>query len=103
NDFALHRLFLGRVRDDDAALRLLVSVDALHDDAVMQGAKFQLCHGDLFRLGRAGLGGRGIGILNAGVPSAAEIWLALRTVKRRAPSQGQEPRRWCWQIFIASS
>src|SRR6478736_5485877 len=52
DDFALHRLFFGGIWDDDAALRLVIRVDALDDDTVMQGAKLQLCHGDLFRLGR---------------------------------------------------
>src|SRR5262249_3751136 len=47
NDFALHRLFFGGIRDDDATLRLLIRVDTLDDDTVMQGAKLQLCHGDL--------------------------------------------------------
>src|SRR5512137_55867 len=34
---ALGRLLLGRVGDDDAALRLLLFLDALHDDAVLKG------------------------------------------------------------------
>src|SRR6266508_1454099 len=33
---ALDRLLLGRIGDDDAALRLLLLLDALHDDAVLQ-------------------------------------------------------------------
>ena len=35
---ALLRLFLGRVRDDDAADLLLALFDARHDHAVVQGA-----------------------------------------------------------------
>src|SRR5512136_2193615 len=34
---ALGRLLLGRVGDDDAALGLLLFLDALHDDAVLKG------------------------------------------------------------------
>src|SRR5215475_1905753 len=36
NDLAFHRLFLGRVRDDDAALGLLFLRDALDHDAVVK-------------------------------------------------------------------
>ncbi len=36
NDFALLRLFLGRVRDDDPADLLLTFLDALDDDAVVE-------------------------------------------------------------------
>src|SRR5215471_13757835 len=39
NDLALHRLFLGRVGDDDAASSLQVLFDAAHDDAVVERAK----------------------------------------------------------------
>src|SRR3979490_420824 len=39
-DFALRGLFLGTVRNDDAALGLLFGVDTLDDDAVMQRAEF---------------------------------------------------------------
>src|SRR5262245_27667171 len=39
NDLALHRLFLGRVGDDDAASSLHVLFDAAHDDAVVERAK----------------------------------------------------------------
>src|SRR6185503_11947821 len=45
NDFPLGGLFLGGVRDDDAALGLLIRLDAANDDAVMQGAKLGLGHG----------------------------------------------------------
>ena len=38
--FALLRLLLGGVRDDDAALGLRAGIDAAHDDTVMQGAEF---------------------------------------------------------------
>ena len=45
---ALLRLFLGRVRDDDAADLLFALFDALHDHAVVQGADAYLgcccCH-----------------------------------------------------------
>src|SRR6185503_20152694 len=36
NDLAFHRLFLGRVRNDDAALGLLFLRDALDHDAVVK-------------------------------------------------------------------
>src|SRR3569833_1788661 len=36
NDLAFHRLFLGRVRDDDAALGLLFLRDALDHDAIVK-------------------------------------------------------------------
>jgi hypothetical protein len=39
-DFALRGLFLGGVRNDDAAGRLLLGIDALDDDAVVKRAKF---------------------------------------------------------------
>ena len=45
DDFALARLFLGGVGDDDAALGLLFGFDAAHDHAVMQGTKLGLGHG----------------------------------------------------------
>src|SRR3984957_17749599 len=38
-DFALRGLFLGAVRDDDAALGLLFGIDAFDHDTVMQGTK----------------------------------------------------------------
>src|SRR6185295_7863557 len=44
HDLALLRLLLGGVRNDDAALGLLLGVDALHDHAIMQGTKLGLCH-----------------------------------------------------------
>src|SRR5262249_45349120 len=40
NNFAFHRLFLRRVRNDDAALCLLFLGDALHHHAIMQRAEF---------------------------------------------------------------
>ena len=43
DDLALLRLLLGGVRDDDAALRLLVGLDAADHDAVVQRTE---CHGD---------------------------------------------------------
>src|SRR6267154_2414975 len=39
-DFALRGLFLGSVRNDDAALGLIFSFDALDDDAVVERAEF---------------------------------------------------------------
>ena len=36
DDFAFHRLFLGGVRNDDAALGLLFFLDALDHDAVVK-------------------------------------------------------------------
>src|ERR1700761_2488380 len=45
--FALLRLLLGGVRDDDAALRLFLAFNATDDDAVMQGTEFHECF--LFR------------------------------------------------------
>src|SRR6185437_16030885 len=47
DDFALLRLLLGGVRNDDAALRLFLAFDATDDDAVMQGTEFHECF--LFR------------------------------------------------------
>src|SRR3974390_524758 len=44
---ALLRLFLGGVRNDDAAGGLLLGFDAAHDDAVVQGAEFGFGHGFL--------------------------------------------------------
>jgi hypothetical protein len=38
DDLALHRLFLGRVRDDDPALGLGFLLDGLDHDAVVEGA-----------------------------------------------------------------
>ena len=49
DDFALLRLLLGGVGDDDAAGGLGLGVDALDDDAVVQGTKF---HGLLVSLVR---------------------------------------------------
>src|SRR5579871_2911728 len=43
-DLALRRLFLGGVRNDDAALGLFFRVDALDDDAIVQGTKFHFGH-----------------------------------------------------------
>ena len=37
---AFHRLFLGGVGDDDAALRLLLFIDATDQHAVLQRSKF---------------------------------------------------------------
>ena len=36
DDFAFHRLFLGRIRNDDAALGLLFLRDALDHDAIVK-------------------------------------------------------------------
>src|ERR1700722_10798614 len=47
DDFALLRLFLSSVRNNDAALRLFLAFDATDDDAVMQGTEFHECF--LFR------------------------------------------------------
>src|SRR5215475_9108749 len=44
NNFALRRLFLGGIGDDDAALGLLFGVNALHHDAVVQRTKFGFGH-----------------------------------------------------------
>src|SRR6185437_16211430 len=43
DDFALLRLLLGGVRNDDAALRLFLAFNATDDDAVMQGTEFHEC------------------------------------------------------------
>src|SRR5271154_7187407 len=40
DDFALGRLFLGGVGDDDAAGGLFLGIDALDDDAIVKRAKF---------------------------------------------------------------
>src|SRR3984957_17179122 len=40
DDFALLRLFLDGVGNDDAALRLILALDAADDDAVVQRTKF---------------------------------------------------------------
>src|ERR1700677_3186747 len=42
DNLAFLRLLLGGVRNDDAALRLLLAFEALDDDAVMQGTEFHL-------------------------------------------------------------
>jgi hypothetical protein len=42
DDFALHGLFLGGVRDDDATLGLGVFLDPLHDYAVVQWTEFHV-------------------------------------------------------------
>src|SRR4051812_5608438 len=42
-DFALRRLFLGRVGNDDAAGSLLLGIDALDDDAIVKRTEF---HGE---------------------------------------------------------
>src|SRR5215813_12670749 len=44
NHLTLRGLFLGGVRNDDAALGLLFGVDALHYDAVVQRAEFGFGH-----------------------------------------------------------
>ena len=44
DDFAFLRLFLGGVRNDDAALGLGFSLDTADDDAVVQGAEIGACH-----------------------------------------------------------
>src|SRR6185437_2200622 len=46
-DLALRGLFLGGVRNDDAADSFLIGIDALDDDAVVKRAKF---HGVLLKL-----------------------------------------------------
>src|SRR5579871_410401 len=43
-DFALRRLFLGGVGNDDAALGLLFGVDTLDDNAIVQGTEFRFGH-----------------------------------------------------------
>src|SRR5258705_12797095 len=48
-DFALRGLFLGAVRNDNAALGLLFGVDTFDHDAVMQRTKFGFSHDDSFR------------------------------------------------------
>src|SRR6516162_10893446 len=58
NDFALRRLFLGGVRDDDTAGRFLLGIDALDDDAVMKRTKLHTillsdCNSCLFPMGPA--------------------------------------------------
>jgi len=55
DDFALDRLLLRGVRDDDPALGLLFFFDALDEDAVLQ--RTNVGHGDSLRFG--GLGPRG--------------------------------------------
>src|SRR5262245_56409420 len=40
DDLALGGLLLGRVRDDDAALRLLLFGDAAHENAILQRTDF---------------------------------------------------------------
>ncbi len=45
--FALLRLLLSGVRNDDAALRLFLAFNTTNDDAVMQGTEFHECF--LFR------------------------------------------------------
>src|ERR1700682_2668561 len=47
-DFALRRLFLGAVGNDDAALGLFFGVDTLDHDAVMQRTKFGFSHDGSF-------------------------------------------------------
>src|SRR5215475_2161118 len=49
DDLAFLRLLLGGVGNDDAALGLLLGVDALHDHAVVQGTKLGLGHVFLLR------------------------------------------------------
>src|SRR5262249_53001758 len=44
DDFALGRLFLGGVRNDDATLGLFLGVDTFDHDTVMQRTKFGLSH-----------------------------------------------------------
>src|SRR5215813_9548994 len=44
NDFALHRLFLGGIGDDNAACRLLFLLYTADEDAILQRSKF---HGSL--------------------------------------------------------
>src|SRR6202521_759734 len=51
-DFALRGLFLGAVRNDDAALGLFFGVDSFDHDTVMQRTKFGFSHdGSSCRLG----------------------------------------------------
>src|SRR5262249_55794361 len=40
NDFAFHWLLLGGIGDDDAALRLLLLLDAADQNAILQRSKF---------------------------------------------------------------
>src|SRR6195952_1270310 len=47
-DLTLRGLFLGAVRNDDAALGLLFGIDTLDHDTVMQRTKFALSHGISF-------------------------------------------------------
>src|SRR5580692_11214085 len=46
DDFALLRLLLGAVRNDDAALRLFLCLDALDDHTIVQGTEFEFRHDD---------------------------------------------------------
>src|SRR5271154_1689206 len=68
DDFALLRLLLGGVRDDDAALRLFLAFDATDDDAVMQGTEFHECF--LFRNCPHGARIRKVGTQSWGVLTA---------------------------------
>src|SRR5437762_524516 len=52
-DFALARLLLRGVGDDDAALGLFLGIDAFHDHPVVQGTKLEFGHGFLARRLRA--------------------------------------------------
>src|SRR5205085_10462666 len=55
-DFALRGLFLGGIRNDDAALGFLFGVDTLDHDAVVQGTEFGFSHdGSSWRLRFSGL------------------------------------------------
>ena len=47
DDLAFLRLLLCGVGDDDAALALLLGLNAAHDDTVVQGTEFGLGHGFL--------------------------------------------------------
>src|SRR3984957_11489085 len=56
DDFALLRLLLSGVRNDDATLRLFLAFDATDDDAVMQGTEFH--ESFLFEIARTGPDGK---------------------------------------------
>src|SRR6185503_7085062 len=72
DDFALLRLFLRRIRDDDPAGGLLVGLDTADEDAVMKRPE---CHKSLTPLLYRQVE-LAVGTLTVRVPAMAAIWLS---------------------------
>ena len=72
DDLALHRLFLGRLRDNDSTPRSCLLVDELGDDAVVRGQKI---HELIFQI---------VWVREAMLALSAKVAVHLEWTERRA-------------------